>query len=278
MRLNKYDDTYSERPVRLDNMEGYVLIEGRVYPAKELVEALLQNGYAELRASGDSLVLGRTQIPPVFKSIRERVMASLCYGSLTYCCPLSKRCVDRDRALEVLGLSPSEYERIKRECHSQFVNIADRTDNLRTQQTDEHGREYMPEDSRVEYGVRTQQYHRAGVIEPPRCTTSTTDRKERTQEDYQRIQSRDDAPQTGSVMTVQRSTVTPDTQPTTSHSNRQSCNIRREQTEGLGSLFVQGEISPFANESQYSQHIFCSSCGRTIRTNTVRCPYCGTPQ
>jgi len=105
--------------VRLDKTEGYVIIEGRAYPAREIVEALAQSGYAEMRAVGDSLLFGRRRITPIFKSRQERAMASLCHGSLAYCCPMSKRCADRDRALEMLGLTQEDYERLKGESHSQ---------------------------------------------------------------------------------------------------------------------------------------------------------------
>ncbi|MHA1812984.1 MAG: hypothetical protein ACTSYX_06075, partial [Candidatus Thorarchaeota archaeon] len=123
-RYEAYDRREVERPVRLDKAEGVIVIEGRVYPAREVVEALAQSGYAQVRAVGDALVLGRKKITPIFKSPQERALASLCHGSLAYCCPLSKRCAERDRALEVLGLTPDDYERLKQREHHQFLDAA----------------------------------------------------------------------------------------------------------------------------------------------------------
>ena len=57
-------------------------------------------------------------------------MASLCHGSLAYCCPLSKRCAERDRALEVLGLTLDEYEQLKGDAHIKFVETAKGLSNL----------------------------------------------------------------------------------------------------------------------------------------------------
>ncbi|NOR38069.1 MAG: hypothetical protein GQ580_00605, partial [Candidatus Thorarchaeota archaeon] len=114
----------TEKPVRLDKTEGHVVIEGRAYPAREIIEALAQSGYTELRSVGDALVLGRHRITPIFKSAKDRAMASLCHGSLAFCCPLSKRCAERDRALEVLGLTIEEYENLKGDAHYRFIDAA----------------------------------------------------------------------------------------------------------------------------------------------------------
>ncbi|MFX1561599.1 MAG: hypothetical protein ACFFBL_13500, partial [Promethearchaeota archaeon] len=130
-RYSSYDGNKStERAVRLDKTEGHIIIEGRAYPAREIIEALAQSGYSEMRAVGDSLVLGSRRITPIFKSRQERAMASLCHGSLAYCCPLSKRCAERDRALEILGLTLDEYEQMKGDAHIRFVETARGLSNL----------------------------------------------------------------------------------------------------------------------------------------------------
>ncbi len=282
MRRSRYDEIYSERPVRLEDMEGYVMIEGRVYPAKELVEALLQNGYAELRASGDSLVLGRTQIMPVFKSIQERVMASLCYGSLAYCCPLSKRCIDRDRALDVLGLSSNKYEQIKIESHYRFVDTARGKRGRDSHQIYERGGGGLADDGSTRGKEVYSQERTRDYVESPTYRTPVTPAETDAQDEYL-TPIQDSRTQRSSAIPIQRGDLSTERNapscPVISHSNRQSCDIRQERTDGLGSLFVQGELSPFADEHQDdSLRSFCSSCGRTIKINTVRCPYCGTPQ
>jgi hypothetical protein len=50
--------------------------------------------------------------------------------------------------------------------------------------------------------------------------------------------------------------------------------------EGIGSLFSQGELSPFSEDakSDTGRLSFCFSCGRTFEPNTKVCPYCGAPQ
>ena len=118
------EEKREDRPVRLDRTEGTVVIEGRVYPAREIVEALAQSGYTEIRSQGDSLILGRRRVAPIFKSSKERAMAALCHGSLAYCCPMSKRCAQRDRALEILGLSKDDYDHMKANAHHQFIDAS----------------------------------------------------------------------------------------------------------------------------------------------------------
>ncbi|MHA1288179.1 MAG: hypothetical protein ACTSPB_12315, partial [Candidatus Thorarchaeota archaeon] len=129
------DNKVTERPVRLDKTEGHVIIEGRAYPAREIVEALAQSGgYTEIRSMGDSIILGTRRITPIFKSRQDRAMAALCHSSLSYCCPLSKRCAERDRALEIMGLTPADYENLKKDAHLKFVDSARGMDSGSDQQ------------------------------------------------------------------------------------------------------------------------------------------------
>ena len=123
MRYPEYDEKRSERPVRLERTEGTVVIEGRAYPAREIIEALAQTGYSEIKSTGDTLILGKKRISPIFKSGKERAMAALCHESLAYCCPLSKRCAERDRALEIMGLTKDDYQYMKGSAHHQFMDI-----------------------------------------------------------------------------------------------------------------------------------------------------------
>ena len=124
MRYPSYDEKRGERPVRLERTEGTVVIEGQAYPAREIIEALAQTGYSEIRSTGDALILGRKRISPIFKSRKERAMVALCHESLAYCCPLSKRCAERDRALEIMGLTKEDYNHMKGNAHHQFMDMS----------------------------------------------------------------------------------------------------------------------------------------------------------
>ncbi|MCK5240133.1 MAG: hypothetical protein KAR33_11325, partial [Candidatus Thorarchaeota archaeon] len=50
--------------------------------------------------------------------------------------------------------------------------------------------------------------------------------------------------------------------------------------EGIGSLFAQGELSPFNDDAQpeTGRLSFCFSCGRTFEPNIKICPFCGALQ
>ncbi|MFW9834572.1 MAG: hypothetical protein ACFFEK_11290, partial [Candidatus Thorarchaeota archaeon] len=158
-RYSSYDgNKESERPVRLDKTEGHVIIEGRAYPAREIVEALAQSGYSEMRSVGDALVLGNRRITPIFKSRQDRAMASLCHGSLAYCCPLSKRCAERDRALEILGLTLDEYEQLKGDAHIRFVETARGLSNLDPSWRRQASRERMANQPATDPGYGTDDY------------------------------------------------------------------------------------------------------------------------
>jgi hypothetical protein len=239
----------SERPVRLDRTEGHVIIEGRAYPAREIVEALAQSGYTELRSVGDALVLGRHRITPIFKSAKDRAMASLCHGSLAFCCPLSKRCAERDRALEVLGLTVEEYENLKGDAHCRFIDAARGLTSA--------------DDARL-HDVRDKSANR------PAVDSSHSD----PYSDLTTAIPYSDGHRKDSLMDEMRSN-------SCDVSTQSSCSRRTDEAvEGLGALFMQGELSPFNDDARddSSSPSFCFSCGRTIRMGIKVCPYCGATQ
>ena len=105
--------------------EGYVIIDGRVYPANRVIRALINEGFADVKLEhGGVLVIGGVRVKPVFKSPQEQAMALTCYGSLAYCCGLEKACENRDRALELLGLSKEDYLRLKTYLHNKFIEYS----------------------------------------------------------------------------------------------------------------------------------------------------------
>ncbi|NHJ13605.1 MAG: hypothetical protein EAX95_08000 [Candidatus Thorarchaeota archaeon] len=277
----------SVRPVRLDRTEGHVIIEGRAYPARELVEALAQSGYAELRAMGDSLVLGRKKITPIFKSRQERAMAALCHGSLAFCCPMSKRCAERNRALEMLGLTPADYEQMKGEAHLRFIEMA--KGHLRETRSYEPLGHRTANRPAVDYGYGRDDYRREfDDLE------SSLSREERSPEDrrspwapdsdirstraraeYGERERSDPYSDLGSLFGERSG---PDIEIPTPERTCKTCSD--ENIEGLGSLFSQGELSPFSSDHRDVQEErgFCFSCGRTFRAGTKVCPWCGITQ
>jgi len=289
VRYSEYDERRQEKPVRLDRTEGTVIIEGKVYPAKEIVEALAQSGYSEIRSSGDALILGRKRIAPIFKSPKERAMAPLCHGSLAYCCPLSKRCAERDRALEILGLSAEEYQNMKGEAHHRFLDVSMRT----ASHTSGYDWDNAPSSRTInrpasDRGFGTDDYRRdfdrlESVLDS-RSSRSSTERSSwdtdtRSIKDSRFQDSRQGNPFTdmrldGSLMEEMKAA-------TRELEAGSSCRLRSDaKVEGIGSLFTQGELSPFTEDTKHDSGrlSFCFSCGRTFDPDTKVCPYCGVPQ
>jgi hypothetical protein len=60
-----------------------------------------------------------------------------------------------------------------------------------------------------------------------------------------------------------------------------TCRISSDPSlEGIGSLFAQGELSPFSDDAkpETGRLSFCFSCGRTFEPDTKGCRYCGARQ
>ncbi len=272
-----HDERYAERSVRLDKTEGFVVIDGVAYPARELVEALAQSGYSELKSVGDTLVLGRKRISPVFKSRQERAMASLCHGSLAYCCPLSKRCIERDRALEILGLRPQDYELMKDESHHRFIDVSRGIGHC----DDSDSRRYPADQSvnapSVDVGFGSDDYRR---------DFDALDQAMQSRGNSEPVQERRESWGPETRRDYCQSTLAQTSRDTTRSSaadpkSEASCPLRGpESTEGLGALFTQGELSPFSDDYRKSGNRtgFCLACGRTIDQGSQRCPYCGVSQ
>ncbi|TFF83781.1 hypothetical protein EU524_01895 [Candidatus Thorarchaeota archaeon] len=281
-RYDSYrEDRDDNRPVRLDRTEGFVVIEGKAYPARELVEALAQSGYAELRANGDALVLGRKRITPIFKSSQERAMASLCHGSLAYCCPLSKRCAERDRALEVLGLTKEDYEQLKERSHSRFMDTS-KGFSPAGGLWEYDGRGRAVNRPAVDTGFGSDDYRRDfdtldRALQSGDHREATSRSRPRDGRDQQEYGSREK----GAFKEVPIGRRLQDDYGGSSRESARACSVEPDASvEGLGALFTQGELSPFNEdmETESSRPSFCFSCGRTIERGTSRCPYCGASQ
>jgi len=108
-----------------DRPRGLIVINGKAYPADEVINALERQAMTQLRVIGDTLWIGNQQIRPLAKTTAEQAMMLTCFGSLAYCCPLSRECSRRDEALRMLGMTKEEYNSIKREAHQRFLRFAD---------------------------------------------------------------------------------------------------------------------------------------------------------
>ncbi|TFF91151.1 hypothetical protein EU545_05380 [Candidatus Thorarchaeota archaeon] len=279
-RYSDFDGSKSsERSVRLDRTEGHIIIEGRAYPARELIEALAQSGYAELRAVGDSLILGSKRITPIFKSRQDKAMASLCHGSLAYCCPLSKRCAERDRALEILGLSEDDYVHLKKTAHAKFIESARGAGSPDTDWSSEYQRDNIANRPAIDTGYGSDDYRR---------DFESLDRTMRSLEEHYGSQDErygDERSSSGRRYSQsERRGPYDDLSRVVGQEEDRSCGVcstqREESLEGIGSLFAQGELSPFADEpkEETREHSFCFSCGRSIRAENRVCPFCGARQ
>ncbi|MHA1769152.1 MAG: zinc ribbon domain-containing protein [Candidatus Thorarchaeota archaeon] len=282
MRYSDYDDgRHRERPVRLDRTEGHVVIDGRAYPARELIEALAQGGYAELRDTGDSLIIGSRRISPIFKSRQEKAMASLCHGSLAYCCPLSKRCAERDRALEVLGLTANDYESLKRNAHAMFVESARGFDRPSPFFTEPETRGRTVNRPAVDTGYGSDDYRR-DFESLDRTMQSLSEHYGAPQDSWRgSVSPRQDPYGRREREREKRTYDDLSALVDENVGSRGVCNVQRDESlEGIGSLFAQGELSPFADDAQEESkgETFCFSCGRSIRAENRTCPYCGARQ
>ena len=273
-RNSSYDGNKStERSVRLDKTEGHIIIEGRAYPAREIVEALAQSGYSEMRSVGDSLILGNRRITPIFKSRQDRAMASLCHGSLAYCCPLSKRCAERDRALEVLGLTLDEYEQLKGDAHVKFVETAKGLSNLDPSWQQHASGERLANRPAIDPGYGSDDYRQdfESLDKTMQSVTSQYGERSGPWRD-ERTESR----QPAETYRYQG-----DSRIFGEEKDRKVCNSQLDESiEGIGSLFSQGELSPFTEDKKEENdgYSFCFSCGRSIRSDNRVCPYCSARQ
>ncbi|UCE10170.1 MAG: hypothetical protein JSW61_14560 [Candidatus Thorarchaeota archaeon] len=282
--LRRDDREVSERPVRLERAEGVIVIDGRAYPAREVVEALAQSGYTELRAIGDSLVLGHRRITPIFKSRQDRAMASLCHGSLAFCCPESKRCAERDRALEIMGLTLEQYHDLKGEAHSRFIDLAKGlssndsiTGRVATRPAVDPG--YGADDYRRDFDALDQALQ-SGRNDSRTSSDAWYESRDEHRVDWGTSPTRPQARgyremrASGTLADEMRAGVDEAAAST-------ACRMQTEEVvDGLASLFAQGELSPFNDdtERETTRPSFCFACGRTISQDDRVCPFCGSMQ
>lgn len=107
-----------------DNSKGIIVINGNIYSAEDVLDAVQAEALLNIKQSGEFLLIGNRRIEPIKTSIENEASAITCYGSLSYCCGLEKPCVERDLALKLLGLTKEDYKRLKSEFHKCIINAA----------------------------------------------------------------------------------------------------------------------------------------------------------
>ncbi len=105
---------------------GLVIINGQAYSAREVISALEEQAMTQVRDVGGVLFIGNHRIRPLTKISAAQAMSVTCFGSLAFCCDLSRECRLRDDALQLLGMSKDEYSSIQQECHQRFLHSAER--------------------------------------------------------------------------------------------------------------------------------------------------------
>ena len=79
----------------------------------------------QVRDVGGVLLIGNHRIHPLTKISAAQAMSVTCFGSLAFCCDLSRECRLRDDALQLLGMDKEEYSSIQQECHQRFLYSTD---------------------------------------------------------------------------------------------------------------------------------------------------------
>ena len=51
------------------------------------------------------------------------VLLNVCFKSLAYCCSLEKKCERRDNAMQEIGLSEKDYEKLKNKFDKELVKV-----------------------------------------------------------------------------------------------------------------------------------------------------------
>ncbi len=55
------------------------------------------------------------------KSDFKKAFSGLCYGSIAFCCDITKPCLFRNSVLHALGISLKDYSKIKKKWNDEFV-------------------------------------------------------------------------------------------------------------------------------------------------------------
>ncbi len=251
-----------------DYAQGLVLINGRAYPAKEVLQALERQAMTSLRAVGDELWIGKERVRPVAKTTPEQAMKLTCYGSLAFCCDLTRECHLRDQAIELLSISKEDYRAIQSECHQQFLR---------------HGERRWPQE---QYGSSGSDYSRSQTASDDQTHHESFESwRERTSSgryDSSRESSQPSSPSSGSSVDLGGLFSTPEeysSRPLTDPDPFKGLSARGE-TEGRS--FASQDWFSSGGSATVSPHStitgFCIFCGQDLREDSEFCSRCGRDQ
>ncbi len=250
--------------------EGLVLINGQAYPVKEVLQALERQAMTSLRTVGDELWIGKDRIRPLAKTSPDQAMKLTCYGSLAYCCDLTRDCYLRDQALDLLGISKEEYRALQRECHQQFLRYGERR---------------WPQD---QYGSSSSDYSRSPVYPESLSHRESQDswRERSSSRSYQQSRDPTHSASSGSSSSVDlgglfgtpeeyNSRSLTDPKPFASLASRIGSNSNSFSSEGWLSS---GSSAIDASPTHVLTPGFCIYCGQDLQEDSEFCSRCGRGQ
>lgn len=236
--------------------QGLVLINGRAYHAKEVLQALERQAMTNLRIVGSELWVGKERVRPLPKTTPEQAMKLTCYGSLAYCCDLNRECHLRDQTLKLLGISKEEYQAIQTECHQQFIRQSERRWPNEQSQSSSYSGGRSPDPWRdlesAESFAQGRSYSQSG--KPSSSSSVDLGGLFSTPKEYQ-----------------SRSFF--DSDPTPSFSSRLAHESSSPSSDGWTA-----SSSPTMSASHSPTHGFCIYCGQDLREDSDFCSRCGRSQ
>lgn len=250
--------------------QGLVLINGRAYSVKEVLQALERQAMTSIRIVGNDLRIGKEQVRPLPKISPEQAMKLTCFGSLAYCCDLNRECQLREEAIKLLGMTNEEYHAIQWECHNQFLRQGEKRwpyDQISTSSSDRtHTHQYARDQYQVEPFDPWQDKANAGKyrasLNPSRGSrTSPTGSVD--------LGGLFDTPQEYSSRSLTEAEAFP--------------SFQRKPDSGTGSFTSEGWFSSSSSSAgtvaaDVIAQGFCIYCGQDLREDSEFCSRCGRSQ
>ena len=166
-----------------------------------------------------------------------------------------------------------EYERLKGDAHVKFVETARGLSNLDPSWSQQASGERMANQPARDPGYGSDDY-RQDFEALDRTMKSLTDQYGDGSDSWRDNHESQSAPDTYQYQAR-------DSRIFSGDDSQKGCNNQPDESiEGIGSLFAQGELSPFTDDAreENDEYSFCFSCGRSIKSENRVCPYCSARQ
>ena len=168
-----------------------------------------------------------------------------------------------------------EYERLKGDAHAKFVETARGLSNSDPSWSQQASEERMANRPARDPGYGSDDY-RQDFEALDRTMKSLTDQYGDSSDSWRSNNESQSSPDTYQYQAK-------DSRIFDGDDNRKVCNSQLDESiEGIGSLFAQGELSPFTDdarqENENDGYSFCYSCSRNIKSGNRVCPYCSARQ